>query len=361
MLLVKRKSVSTNRTVAPTGSADEDFRGLTLEDIPRGCDPLRLRAIVLANPKELQRLRFSNQELAEACEHSDPNKVREVMMKQEFENAMKRTEAELAERNLRQRLMKNPMDVDAQRQLERIIQQRNIQQNMNLAMEHTPESFARVTMLYVDCEVNGVPVKAFMDSGAQSTIMSESCARKCNIMRLVDTRFAGMAVGVGSARILGRVHMARLKIGKCFFPCTFTVMEDQNHTSGHEFLFGLDMLRRHQCCIDLKRNRLCLGEGEEVRFLNESELPDGVGIARGGSDSSNTRSIKRRRRDEDEETSKTSDVVPASAPSTTTTTTTTTTSSDNGGGNSSSGGGEGGGGGLISLADLDFAMSNAKK
>ena len=177
VLLVKRKTASTNRTVAPTGSADEDFRGLTLEDIPRGCDPLRLRAIVLANPSELQRLRFSNQELAEACEHSDPNKVREVMMKQEFENAMKRTEAELAERNLRQRLMKNPMDVDAQRQLERIIQQRNIQQNMNLAMEHTPESFASVTMLYVDCEVNGVPVKAFVDSGAQSTIMSESCAK----------------------------------------------------------------------------------------------------------------------------------------------------------------------------------------
>lgn len=31
-------------------------------------------------------------------------------------------------------------------------------------------------------------------------------------MHLLDTRFAGMAVGVGSSRILGRVHLADLKL-----------------------------------------------------------------------------------------------------------------------------------------------------
>ena len=41
-----------------------------------------------------------------------------------------------------------------------------------------------------------------------------------------------------------------------------------------DFLFGLDMLKRHQCCIDLRRHLLVLGSaGKEVPFLAEKDLP----------------------------------------------------------------------------------------
>lgn len=126
-------------------------------------------------------------------------------------------------------------------------------------------------MLYIETKVNGHEVQAFVDSGAQSTIISKKCAEECNILHLLDTRFAGMAVGVGSSRILGRVHMAEMEItlengNKEKLVCSFTVLEDNKV----DLLFGLDNLKRHQCCIDLVDHRLHFSKGAfSVPFLGE--------------------------------------------------------------------------------------------
>lgn len=107
--------------------------------------------------------------------------------------------------------------------------------------------------------------------GAQTTIMSSRCAERCNIMRLVDTRWAGIAKGVGIQKIIGRIHMVQIQIENVYLTTSFSVLEEQPM----DMLLGLDMLKRHQCCIDLRANVLKIGTtGTETAFLPESELPD---------------------------------------------------------------------------------------
>lgn len=54
-----------------------------------------------------------------------------------------------------QALEANPMDPEAQRKIEEIIQRENVNRNMEMAMGEMPEAFGSVVTLYVDVEVNG--------------------------------------------------------------------------------------------------------------------------------------------------------------------------------------------------------------
>ncbi|EKU22789.1 protein ddi1 2-like protein, partial [Nannochloropsis gaditana CCMP526] len=210
-------STSSATTATATASADAGTGRVgpasavhSLKDLPAGLGPEQLMTTIKANGRLLAELQHHNAPLAAAIATGDVVKVRSVQMKQKLEAVSRRVEEQEAIRALEA----NPMDPEAQRKIESMIQRENVHRNMELAMEEMPEAFGSVVMLYVDVHVNGHPIKAFVDSGAQSTIMSAACALRCGLSRLIDTRFAGIAKGVGTSKILGRIHMHTLKVGE---------------------------------------------------------------------------------------------------------------------------------------------------
>lgn len=65
----------------------------------------------------------------------------------------------------REREMLDPTSAEGQRLIAEQIQRENINFSHQFAMEHMPEAYIPVTMLYIKMKINGVEVKAFVDSG----------------------------------------------------------------------------------------------------------------------------------------------------------------------------------------------------
>eukprot|EP00981_Chlorochromonas_danica_P002194 scaffold437_cov168-Ochromonas_danica.AAC.11 len=251
-----------------TAKVAEPTKGPSILDIPATVPPDQLLAMTRDDPALLDEYHFFDPELGEALTTGDITKVRSALMKKFLNHHHKI----FAEEQKLKAAEADPDNPENQKIIEEAIRKQNIQANKAAALENLPEAFAAVTMLYVNIEVNNFPIKAFVDSGAQTTTMSKACAERCGITRLIDTNYSGVTRGVGMSRTVGRIHIAQMKFGNYVFPISISVIE----SSTVDFLLGLDALRRYRCCIDLHKNvlRIDVVDGtEEIPFLPESELP----------------------------------------------------------------------------------------
>ena len=115
-------------------------------------DPAWISQMLKSNPDQLALLKQNNPRLAEALENN-PEEFAKILKEQQ--------KARLERENARLRLLTaDPMDFEAQKLIAEEIAQKNVEQNMEMAMEYSPETFGTVVMLYIDCMVNGHPIKA---------------------------------------------------------------------------------------------------------------------------------------------------------------------------------------------------------
>lgn len=251
------------------------------EVFARNTNPRIITQIIRGSEELMKQLRYHDPELAEAMSKDENTAVR-ALTKQMLTREVKKSEVIHKEVQMSQRLETNPEDGEAKEYFEKKKQQQMLEELRLQTLEEFPESFVPVIMLYIQVEINGVPLQAFVDSGAQTSVMSSKCAERCGLTPYIDSRFAGKVVGVGAGSTLGRVLYANLSIEGKFFPMSLTVLDDSRGfgDKNMEFLLGLDMLRRHQCVIDLVNGRLQFtynGQQMSTPFLHEKDLPQAKG------------------------------------------------------------------------------------
>ena len=99
-------------------------------------DPEILREQALKDPRVLAQIRSSQPELADAV--SDSTRFREVLQ----ESQRRQMEAEARRMEELARLNADPFDIDAQRKIEEMIRQERVMENLQEAMDHTPEGMS---------------------------------------------------------------------------------------------------------------------------------------------------------------------------------------------------------------------------
>ena len=105
----------------------------------------------------------------------------------------------------------------------------------------------------------------YVDTGAQLTIISASAAKRSGIYHLMDRRYAGLAIGVGQGRILGRIpaHHVYFLLGEGGTSTNqvqmdgpaLTVIEDM--VMGIDILLGLDVLQDWDA-------EICMGKQKSI-------------------------------------------------------------------------------------------------
>lgn len=169
-----------------------------------------IKDLYLNNPDQLNYLFSTDQKLAEMIVSGDENKLEELI-KNRINEIDKKKQQEYSQ--YLKLANSDPNDHDAQLKIEEMIKMKNIEENLTMAQEYLPESFGHINMLFINIEINKCKMVGLVDTGAQTTIISEDLARKCGLFNLCDTRFHGIAKGVGVSKIVGVIHAAQIKVG----------------------------------------------------------------------------------------------------------------------------------------------------
>ena len=114
--------------------------------------------------------------------------------------------------------------------------------------------------LRIPCEINGFTIPAIIDTGAQITVMSAACAKRCGIAGLIDDRFPGKAIGVGSSDILGRIDELSMRVGPLSYHNRVAILRE----SRVDLIIGLDFLRRFKAEINLDQRLMKLRVREKT-------------------------------------------------------------------------------------------------
>ena len=131
-----------------------------------------------------------------------------------------------------------------------------ITKNYIKAMEIMPELYTKSPSIHIQGSINGNSIKFLVDTGAEISIMNKSIAIACGLEKYIDERYNGKLQGVGSDKILGKVHYTEITFNWGVLPCGFTICSNNDIIP----IIGIDIMNSHGIIINCKTKTLQIGK-----------------------------------------------------------------------------------------------------
>ncbi|ORM41834.1 DNA damage-inducible protein 1 [Babesia sp. Xinjiang] len=228
-----------------------------------------IMGIASRHPGEMQKIKKTLPDLYAAVDSYNVDKV--ILVLREIQAQ------DIKDRLIRGQYMLNtynrPLSPDTQRLYDAYKAGKDFGPNMEAARKMFPDLslLGPSRLLFIYVIIRGVKLRALVDTSAQHSVIRSDVAKSCKLFSLVDRRVKGTVFDEKAERIVGRIHLAGMKIGHTYIPFSCVVVDRLSV----DFVFGLDIMRRCRCTINLRENRLHLGP-ERIRFLDQRELYDGT-------------------------------------------------------------------------------------
>ena len=140
-----------------------------------------------------------------------------------------------------------------------------VYQNLKKAYEEIPHTLIRSDSIFLKGYINGTEITFLLDTGAEMSVLPINIVEACGLMPILNKEYSGVMKGVGSDKILGKIHYVEVVLDCGVYPCAFTVCSNNDVPP----ILGIDMMYNLGIMIDFKTKKIHFSPHCAVDFISK--------------------------------------------------------------------------------------------
>jgi hypothetical protein len=133
-----------------------------------------------------------------------------------------------------------------------------------MALNTIPEMLIPVNMIILNGEINDLPVKILLDTGASSSVIFKNAMERLELNELIDQEGSAQLIGIGTEQSLGNIWYTELKLENNIYP--ISLICSSNKISDFDMILGINFLQSYKAVLNFKNKTLLLNDKYEIKF-----------------------------------------------------------------------------------------------